>query len=108
MRKFAPSEMAERKETLYRGLAEGRLSIRDATREMRKILGMTQADYARKVVGVSPRIISEFERGLGNPTLETLTNIAKPFGLQVGFIPPENWRIASPAAEKEKGASQIG
>ncbi len=93
MKKLPPAEMAERKDALYRGVATGDLSIRDATREMRKILGMTQAEFAKKVVNISPRILSEFERGLGNPTLDTLNNIAKPFGMQVSFLPPENWRL---------------
>lgn len=93
MKKLTPAEMAKRKEALYRGLATGEISIRAATREMRKILRMTQVEYAQKVVKVSPRILSEFERGQGNPTLETLTHIAKPFGLEVSFLPPEHWRL---------------
>jgi transcriptional regulator with XRE-family HTH domain len=60
---------------------------------MRKILGMTQKDYARKIAGISPRILSEFENGVGNPTLATLEKIASPFGLRVSFLPPESWRI---------------
>jgi len=92
MKKPSPAEMAERKDALYKGLASGELTIQQATREMRRILGMTQVEYAKKVVKISPRILSELERGVGNPTLETLTNIAKPFGLKVSFLPPENWR----------------
>ena len=86
-------EMVEMKEALYTGLATGEIDIREATRQMRKILGMTQKDYARKIAGVSPRILSEFETGTGNPTLATLHKIASPFGLTVTFLPPESWRI---------------
>ena len=50
---------------------------------MRKIVGRTQVEYAR-LVGVSPRILKEIERGLGNPTLETLRKILRPFRLDVG------------------------
>jgi transcriptional regulator with XRE-family HTH domain len=53
---------------------------------------MTQKDYAKKIVGVSPRILSEFENGSGNPTLATLEKIASPFGLKVTFLPPASWR----------------
>jgi transcriptional regulator with XRE-family HTH domain len=84
--------MAAMKETLYTDLASGAIDIRQATRKMRKILGMSQKDYAQKIAGVSPRIISEFENGTGNPTLATLEKIASPFGLQVTFMPPEAWR----------------
>jgi transcriptional regulator with XRE-family HTH domain len=87
------NEMTEMKETLYRSLATGEIGIREATRQMRKILGMTQKDYARKIAGISPRILSEFENGTGNPTLATLEKIASPFGLKVSFLPPESWRI---------------
>lgn len=85
-------DMTGMKETLYRELAAGTLGIRAATRQMRKILGMTQKDYAEKVTGVSPRILSEFENGSGNPTLATLEKIASPFGLKVTFLPPASWR----------------
>ena len=93
MKRPNKNEMAEMKETLYKSLATGDVGIREATRQMRKILGMTQKDYAKKIVDISPRILSEFENGAGNPTLATLEKIASPFGLKVSFLPPESWRI---------------
>lgn len=93
MKRPNKSEMTEMKETLYRNLATGEIGIREATRQMRKILGMTQKDYAQKIADISPRILSEFENGVGNPTLATLEKIASPFGLKVTFLPPESWRI---------------
>ena len=89
-------DMTGMKEALYRNLAAGAIGIREATRQMRKILGMTQKDYAEKVAGVSPRILSEFENGSGNPTLATLEKIASPFGLKVTFLPPAPWRMNRP------------
>jgi transcriptional regulator with XRE-family HTH domain len=93
MKRPDKQEMTAMKEALYRNLAAGTIGIREATRQMRKILGMTQKDYAEKIVGVSPRILSEFESGSGNPTLATLEKIASPFGLKVTFLPPASWRI---------------
>lgn len=93
MKRPDKTEMADMKEALYKNLAAGKIGIREATRQMRKILGMTQKDYARKVADISPRILSEFESGTGNPTLITLEKIASPFGLKVTFLPPESWRI---------------
>jgi transcriptional regulator with XRE-family HTH domain len=87
------NEMTDLKETLYRNLATGTIEIREATRQMRKILGMTQKEYAQKIAKISPRILSEFENGVGNPTLATLEKIASPFGLKVSFLPPEAWRM---------------
>lgn len=87
--------MARLKEELYVGLAQGEIGIREATRRMRKILGMNQKEYAKKVADISPRILSQFENGTGNPTLATLKKIALPFGLEVTFLPPEAWRMRS-------------
>jgi transcriptional regulator with XRE-family HTH domain len=93
MKRHSSGEMARMKEELYLSLAQGHIGIRDATRRMRKILGMNQMEYARKVARISPRILSEFESGSGNPTLATLEKIAVPFGLKVTFLPPEPWRM---------------
>ena len=93
MKRPPAEEMARMKEELYRDLAQGEIGIREATRRMRKILGMNQKEYAQKVAGISPRILSEFENGSGNPTLATLDKIGLPFGLKVTFLPPESWRM---------------
>ncbi len=93
MKRPPAEEMARMKEELYRGLAQGDVGIREATRRMRKILSMNQKDYAQKVADISPRILSEFENGSGNPTLATLEKIAFPFGLKITFLPPESWRL---------------
>ncbi len=87
--------MARMKEELYLGLAQGDIGIREASRRMRKILGMSQKDYAQKVADISPRILSEFENGSGNPTLATLDKIASPFGLKITFLPPKSWRLVT-------------
>ena len=93
MKRPTSKEMAMMKEELYLGLAQGDIGIREATRRMRKILGMNQKEFAQKVADISPRILSEFETGSGNPTLSTMEKIALPFGLKVTFLPPESWRM---------------
>lgn len=93
MKRPALKEMGRMKEELYNALAAGEIGIREAVRQMRKILGMSQKEYAQKVADISPRILSEFESGSGNPTLATLEKIAMPFGLKVTFLPPEPWRV---------------
>lgn len=98
MKRPPQAEMTRLKETLYRDLARGEVDIREATRRMRRLLGMNQKDYALKVAGISPRILSEFETGSGNPTLATLEKIGSPFGLKVTFLPPPSWRV--PAREE--------
>jgi DNA-binding XRE family transcriptional regulator len=61
----------------------GDIGLVEAVRMMRKIAGKTQAEYAR-LVGIAPRVLIDFERGVGNPTLRTLAKILAPFGLELG------------------------
>ena len=49
-------------------------------------MGLTQTEYAEKVLKIYPRVLMEIEKDRGNPTLATLVKIAKPFGLRVGFV----------------------
>ena len=71
------------REELYARIARGDLPLVDAVKMMRKVAGRTQAEYAR-LVDVSPRILMELERGVGNPTIKTLAKILAPFQLEVG------------------------
>ena len=82
-----PENTTELKAALKLDIASGEISIGEASRRMRKIVGMNQKDYASKIVGVSPRILMDIERGKGNPTVETLNKIGRPFGYRVGFLP---------------------
>ncbi len=70
------------RDELYARIARGDISLVDAVKTMRKIAGRSQADYAR-LVGISPRILIELERGIGNPTMKTLAKILAPFDLEV-------------------------
>ncbi len=54
--------------------------------EMRNIIGMSQKEYAEKILGIFPRVLMEIEKDKGNPTLETLCKVGKPLGLEVGFV----------------------
>lgn len=87
-----PSNPTEKKLELQRQLVDGELTLGQAARNMRKIVGMTQEDYAKNILGVAPRALMEVERNKGNPTLETLKKIARPFGLEVEFILPASRR----------------
>ncbi len=84
-KKRTAEEIRKEKETLYADIDAGILTIGQATRRMRKIVGMTQTEYAEKVLKIYPRVLMEIERDKGNPTLETLQKLATPFGLVVRF-----------------------
>lgn len=80
--KASKEKRAALRTELYARAERGDLDLREAVRMMRKIAGRSQADYAR-MVGVSPRVLIEFERGIGNPTLKTLEKILAPFALEL-------------------------
>ncbi|MBI1921427.1 MAG: helix-turn-helix transcriptional regulator [Geobacter sp.] len=88
-----PEEIRREKEALYANLEAGKLTLGQATRRMRKIVGLTQVEYAEKVLKIYPRVLMEIEKDRGNPTLETLEKIARPFGLTVGFIRRSGRRV---------------
>ncbi len=70
------------RDELYARVDAGDLTLVEAVKRMRKIVGRSQAEYAR-LVGVSPRVLIEFERGVGNPTVKTLQKLLAPFGLEL-------------------------
>jgi DNA-binding XRE family transcriptional regulator len=76
-------ERVELRRELYARIDRGEIGLVHAIKMMRRIAGKTQVEYAR-LVGVSPRILKEIERGVGNPTIETLRKILRPFRLEVG------------------------
>ncbi|WP_144107623.1 helix-turn-helix domain-containing protein [Paraburkholderia sp. BCC1886] len=82
----------------YEQLEQGELSLPEALKAMREMTGLTQAEFAAHR-GVSRRVIQDIERGTGNPTVESLNNVAKLFGLQVGLVPIRKREVIVPAAE---------
>ncbi|RKP54563.1 helix-turn-helix domain-containing protein [Pararobbsia silviterrae] len=87
-RRNAPTreEQNALRRAFYEDLERGDMTIPQALKAMRKMTGLTQAEFAAHR-GVSRRVIQDIERGTGNPTVESLNSIAKLFGLQVGFVP---------------------
>ena len=77
------------KRELIEAIENQELSLGEAVRRMRKISGMSQKGYAERIIGIAPRILGEIERDAGNPTVETLNKIGRPFGYTVGFVPRE-------------------
>lgn len=87
MKKLSKEEATEAKRKLSQDLKAGALTLGQATREMRRIVGMNQQDYAKLILGVAPRVLMDIENDRGNPQLDTLEKIAKPFKLKVIFYP---------------------
>jgi DNA-binding XRE family transcriptional regulator len=83
-KKRAPSteQRTKLRAELYARTDAGDLDLREAIKMMHKIAGRSQAEYAR-LVGVSPRALIEFERGIGNPTLKAIKKLLAPFALEL-------------------------
>jgi putative transcriptional regulator len=65
-------------------------AIGNAIKSLRKEAKWTQADIAKRS-GVSRTHIAAFERGKGNPTMQTLQRIFAVFGLSMSIrVKPNN------------------
>jgi len=88
----------ERKSTLLRAVEDHDMNVFEATKAFRKLLGMSQAEYGKKVVGLSRNQVAAIEKGQANPTFKTLQTIGRPFGFDVGFV-----RRKKPVSPNSKG-----
>ncbi len=86
MRKLTHEERRAEQRALFEAAAKGELTIADAVRRMRKVAGMTRAEFAERIAKVSPGALAQIETSQGNPTIETLNKVGAAFGLEVGFI----------------------
>jgi transcriptional regulator with XRE-family HTH domain len=77
-----PARRAALRIELYARVERGEVGLVEAVRMMRKIADKTQAEYAT-LVGVSARVLIDFERGVGNPTLRSIEKMLGPFGLEL-------------------------
>jgi DNA-binding XRE family transcriptional regulator len=82
-------EVQRLRQELFDDIEAGRIGLADATRKMRKILGMNRKDYAEKILKISFETLQDVETGKGNPTLKTLKAIGAPWGLDIGFVRKE-------------------
>jgi DNA-binding XRE family transcriptional regulator len=89
-------EHAAKRVAFYESIHRGEMTIPEAAKAMRKLMGLTQAEFAAHR-GVSRRVIQDIERGTDNPTVDSLNSIGKLFGLQVGFVQLKRKESASMA-----------
>jgi len=83
--------LRQQRDELYAAIEKGELSLQSAVKRMRAITRMTQPEFAAHR-GVSVKVIKEIERGVGNPTVNTLNQIAAIFGLEVAFVRTDRLR----------------
>lgn len=106
-RKLTAEEIETARRALYDDVAAGRLYLHEAARQMRQILCMSQGRFAN-LIGVAQRSYIDFERQVGNPTLETLRKIGCLFGFEVKFGPMQTLHDGGIAARKRCAANRGG
>jgi len=98
-RKPTKEEIRDRRAAVAAKARSGQLRLPDAVAEMRHALGLTQPEFA-KLFRLTTRQVADIERGVANPTSETLQKIGRAFGFQVGFVPTKS--TASKTVEEEE------
>lgn len=58
------------------------IELIEQVKERRKVLGVTQETLA-ELADIGLRTLKQFERGKGNPTLETLQKLCDALGLEI-------------------------
>ncbi len=93
VKKPVDSQAAQaQRDTFYKAVVSGELSVGQAVATMRKISRLTQPEFAAHR-GISVQALRQIESSTGNPTLDTLNKISAIFGLQVGFVPKARARM---------------
>lgn len=71
-------------EGVLQGIADGSLGLGAGVRKLRvEVAKMQQTQFA-KMCRISVRTLIQIEQGEGNPTLNSLNAVFRPFGLQMG------------------------
>ena len=60
------------------------MDLREVVRERRGILGISQLDLA-EMAGISLATVKDIERGVGNPSMRTVTRILEVLGMEMEF-----------------------
>ncbi|MCB6185151.1 helix-turn-helix domain-containing protein [Leeia sp. TBRC 13508] len=84
--KKTPEELQALRRSLPDRLLKEQPDISVAAKMIREALGLSQEEFAR-LIQISKGALAKLEQGAGNPTLETLEAIAKPFNLRIALLP---------------------
>ncbi|MCB9744137.1 MAG: helix-turn-helix transcriptional regulator [Alphaproteobacteria bacterium] len=86
MKHLSKEERRDLRDQLLADIEAGHVPLQDAVRRMRAVTGLTQAEFAERVAGISLTALRSIEQGHANPRLDTLENIGRHFGLTIGFV----------------------
>lgn len=60
------------------------MELREVVKERRSVLGLSQLDLS-EMAGISLATVKDIERGVGNPSMKTVTKILEVLGLEMDF-----------------------
>ena len=60
------------------------MDLREVVKERRSVLGISQLDLA-EMAGISLATVKDIERGAGNPSMKTVTQILEVLGLEIVY-----------------------
>lgn len=60
------------------------MDLREVVKERRGVLGISQLDLS-EMAGISLATVKDIERGVGNPSMNTVTKILAVLGLEMDF-----------------------
>lgn len=86
MKQLDKDERRALRDQLLEDIEAGHVPLPEAVRRMRAVTGLTQAEFAERVAGISLSALRSIEQGRMNPRLDTLESIGLHFGLTVGFV----------------------
>lgn len=87
MKKMTGDERRALVDDLLLALNRGEITLGQMLKKLRvQLTGMKQDDFAA-LVGVSRRTLSEIERDLANPSMDTVNRVCRPFALKLTLVP---------------------
>ena len=79
-------EIRERRRNLSAKAAAGQLRLPEDLNEIRMAFGRSQEEFAA-LMSLTRMQIAEMERGVANPTYQTIMRIGRLFGFRLAFMP---------------------
>lgn len=84
--KLPQEEFVKSRDVLLEQIQHGDLTMGQAVRGLRELLGMDQQEYCEKIAKISRKALSRIENDAGDVKVSTLERCCAPFGLKVGFV----------------------
>lgn len=81
-----PPDPGAERARIFAEMRTGEMELKEAIRGLRRLTGLSQVEFA-KAHGIAERTYVDFERGAGNPTLDTLQKIAAALGVRLIVSP---------------------